>query len=155
MRWFESIPLHHPVIVKTGVRSKHDRIVKGRGPGAPYHVSPTRVERVSNHTLIMLIMLPLELPHRKRGSSTILRTATEVQDHEDVLYNYALYCLYHSVYATTGYRGNRQPGPNSTLVFATLQRWTTKSGHFPSRTIDMSSSVGFSTFHTPQLSTPF
>ena len=46
------------------------------------------MERVSNHTLIML---PLELPHRKRGSTTILLTAAGVQDHDDVLYNYALY----------------------------------------------------------------
>ena len=46
------------------------------------------MERVSNHTLIIL---PLKLPHRKRGSATILLTATGVQDHDDVLYNYALY----------------------------------------------------------------
>ena len=47
--------------------------------------------------------------YRKRGSSTILLTATGVQDHEDVLYIYAMYSLYHSIYTTTGCRGNRQP----------------------------------------------
>ena len=112
---------------------------QGWGLGAPYHVSPTRVERVSNHTLFIL---PLKLPHRKRGSSTILLTATGVQDHEDVLYIYAMYSLYHSIYTTTGCRGNRQPDLIN-QIFATLQRWTTKSGHFSSRIIDTSSSAWF------------
>ena len=41
--------------------------------------------------------------------------------------------MHHSTNTTTVYRGNRQPGPDSTQIFATRQRRTTKSGHFLSR----------------------
>ena len=124
--------------------------------GAPYHVSPTRMERarVSNHTLIML---PLKLPHRKRGSTTILLTATGVQEHDDVLYNYALYsCTIASIHATTGYRGNRQPDLTQ-LRFS--QRYSGgQPREWPCFEQNKSTHhhlLGFSTLHTPQLSTPF
>ena len=57
---------------RSSIKVTEDRIVKNERRGAPYpiHVSPTRVMRVSNHTLSN-VRLPLKLPRRKRGSAAI------------------------------------------------------------------------------------
>ena len=102
-------------------------------------------------------MLPLKLPHRKRGSTTILLTATGVQDHDDVVYNYALYsCTKAFMPLLSTVETDSPTGLNSDFrnMYTTAvdnQEWP----FFEQNESTHHHLLGFNTLHTPQLSTPF